>query len=267
MAEGGNAGYTKHQVSQVTVAGGNEGYKILLMNTNGPSLGRGTARRRQTAFKEIVDDLNPSIIFTQECNSKFRTCLERPEYVQYPRSKSEAGLIFNEHEFDRQLLTHHAFLLSTIRRLTNARLINKDFDFVGRAQVMRFTSWPGIQPALDVIAISWHGVHRCDEEKKIIYIDNFFTVVARLQNEWNLPVIIGGDFNLDRNRWPQRNDFRIPVYTNLRRLALGKPLIDHFVSTQGVTLTGLSCYDLGNIENATDLFDHDPIHAMIRHTR
>lgn len=49
----------------------------------------------------------------------------------------------------------------------------------------------------DIICMSWHGPHKV--KNKRMYFVKLMGFVAKIQNEYNFPMIVAGDFNVDKD--------------------------------------------------------------------
>lgn len=253
------------------MATSSSGYTILLVNTGKDGKDSSPAAKRQEAFTRIVEDVKPSIIFTQECTGPFVNGLG-DQYLKL--GIPDAGFIYNVNEFVHEDLTQDTGLATLVNRLAKDQKISRDFQFLGRVRVVRFTS-KGV-PDLDILALSWHGQHsRITDAKKIEFLKELFLVVKEMQKLEGekfrghdgkvLPVIVGGDFNIEVTKWPSDPDLIYHKYTPSDRRK--DHLIDLFVTTKELLVKNCKFKDmsfkLSDGGLASDFLKHDPIKAEL----
>ncbi|XP_064644862.1 uncharacterized protein LOC135498483 [Lineus longissimus] len=247
------------------MAAPHNGYTILLTNTGKDGDGPSPSAKRQEAFTRIVEEVKPSIIFTQECTGPFAKELGE-QYLKL--GVPDAGFIYNVNEFVHNDFTQDTDLARLVKRLTRDQKISTDFQFLGRVRVVRFTS-KGV-PGLDILALSWHGQYsRLNAAKKIEFLKELFVVVKEIkklekfrdQGGKMLPVIVGGDFNIEVTKWPSDPDLIYHMYTPSDRRK--DRLIDLFVSTKELAVKNCKPVDMSfklkDGDVASDFLKHDPV--------
>jgi hypothetical protein len=247
------------------------GYAILLMNTGRDSREPSPAAKRQEAFTKIVEDLKPSIIFTQECTGPFAKYLG-DQYLKL--GIPEAGFIFNVNEFLHTDYTLDTDLANLVNRLRKEQRISGDFQFLGRVRVVRFTS-KGV-PDLEVLALSWHGQNRISDNNKLKFLKELFLVVKEIRKIETfrgkagkmLPIIVGGDFNIHVTKWPSDPDLVCHRYTPAERRK--ERVIDLFVTTKDIIVKHCKFVDLSFKLNdgtlVSDLLKHDPVQGVLAYS-
>jgi hypothetical protein len=152
--------------------------------------------------------------------------------------------------------------------------VSTDFDFaLGRLRLVKLTSI--CMPYLKVLALSWHGPYKETNKKKNNFLKDFFLMVKeiraidddkfRRENGKPLPLIIGGDFNIEISLWPNDPDLVYHKYIPSDRRK--DNVIDMFVSTEDIRVKDLRYVDMAfKIEDGTvaaDLLNNDPVEGVL----
>ncbi|XP_041373876.1 uncharacterized protein LOC121386902 [Gigantopelta aegis] len=167
---------------------------LVVMNANGP----GNAENRRKGIAKLLDEEEPLLVFMQEFNWKnlhqrqWRS-LVVPDYYQYV-GHAEAGFVYDTREIT---LTRYDNNTDVIRMHERMR---KKGDFTEYAELPRMCicmmESKGA-PSFKLLVISWHGPHNgFKTSTKEEVVRSFCELVILLKDEYQLPVIVGGDFNL-----------------------------------------------------------------------
>ena len=253
-------------------------FKIIIMNTHGPHVKHpGKQERKRQAIQSVVLSYTPTILLFQEFQSKGigGTIWENypiPEWYHYSGHK-EASMLYDTH-----FVCVKENLDTTIRRLLEGLAgFPSDFDPLPRmsSRLVRLHS----DRSFSFICISWHGPHNgLDHEKKKEYFKHLLKLLRKLHEEKNLPILIGGDFNIEMRSIENfvSKPFQIKEYQASGR-RINKGVIDFFIATVELHLSDTKFIDLQDLplvesnNESTDLqtlhlndtLDHDPVYTLL----
>ncbi|CAC5425235.1 unnamed protein product [Mytilus coruscus] len=231
----------------------------ILMNANGcrPKKlkvgGMEIRSKRKDIRQQVIRDNNPDIIFIQESDIVLRNICtwSFPHRCYQSIGGQKAGIIFDaltftectaEHpqERIRQIYEYRKFTLN--ENLSSASLLDR------MQAVILQTKGPCIRKFLFV---SWHGPHKLERNLKIKMLKDLKYLVSLYLLENDIPVVIGGDFNLDLSK---ENLFQRPfppvfdphvipnaqfVLCDYLKLDHRPKKIDYIITSR--TLTNVSC--------------------------
>lgn len=238
--------------------------KIISMNTSGGSdcprsLERGTKQSRQRkAIHDIVVRNKPDIVVFQEFiwrNIRGSTWGDNalPEdYIQFPHD--DTRIVVNKNRVQNEKVIPETVLQNLDPNPIDKKIAKRHYT----VRILK------VDNNRDIICMSWHGPHKVKSKRE--YFEKLMEFVANIQNEYNFPMIVAGDFNVDIY---DVSDLIIPPFKIIdcdrpRERRIYKNIIDFIVATDTlVPYSRASWLDLnqtGAIEPERVL-DHDPITA------
>lgn len=161
--------------------------KVLLWNVNGSKPGKnsstkGHAKLRKELLKYGVNETNPSFALLQETKQKdYVSSLELNNNYRYFGKKDEAGIIFNSDIYS--YVGTEEFSSKIFPKEINDRIfgLNLKNQIDGNS----------------ILVYSAHAPHRLKKEKKVEFIEKLFEGFKEVQKHYQIPVLLGGDFNLN----------------------------------------------------------------------
>lgn len=125
-------------------------------------------------------------------------------------------------------------------------------------------------PTTHFLCVSWHGSHNSRKKADLLKeFENFLVFMEAIEDHYDLPLLIGGDFNLQYKDIPEK--FKNPgsgliahMYDPLKRRR--SRLIDFYIGSSTLPLSEIAAVDLKKVDNGEDaqkIFDHDPVEATL----
>lgn len=261
-------------------------FKLMIMNTHGNNddQGRPSARRKKT-IADIVKRVDPVIVLFQEfkwvsirhAHWKRDDAEIDPtyEYIRQPRHESmniarnrpnEASIMYNNDEIVEVNLVDFADLQNCLTETINV------FNPFKRMTAVKIAVQISQARTEKFVCISWHGRYTeggTNRLQEFVYLMEFLTSMSE---SLILPIVIGGDFNIDFNtvQGLVPDSFTIYQYQASRRRRR-QGVIDFFICSKlGIRLT--SVHSLRRLQRYTEatkpsgILDHDPVMAHLRFT-
>lgn len=238
---------------------------LVNANVGGPSAGNGTALKRKLAIKGLLMNFQPDILFLQEFSWPIKYHDFIPEQYQYVGNR-EAGIMFDRNKvIIDQFDTTGMGILQTFGEIINLKELPIERPLMSRMwmEVITIRAWPFVK----VLCVSWHGPYnRMTEMNRITEFKKLLKYVSYIGFRKNLPIIIGGDFNISFEKVSEivQSPLEIYKYSPLRR-EQGK-IIDFYIGSKVLPLIKMTVIDWKNVENGQDgpmIFDHDPVFAEL----
>lgn len=179
--------------------------KGMSMNANGSVSqgqrigGLGIPEMRKNIRQQIIKDFNPDIIFMQDSNILLKNiCYVRSNKRYFaPRDyqstgSEEAGIIFDASRFVKCV---HENAMTELRKLYESGMKSLNSQLLSRMHaVILQTKGPGEKK---ILCVSWHGPHKLSDKNKIQMFKDLMYLITLYLSKKRIPVLIGGDFNLD----------------------------------------------------------------------
>ncbi|KAI8521575.1 hypothetical protein Bbelb_013290 [Branchiostoma belcheri] len=213
-------------------------YGIASVNFKGDTRGTGNAALRKLLLGQLQGQTRVSILFVQECPWRDPVKqLQLSETFCYIGVTNEAGIIWNTELFELKRLDSYKLIGDKYPNLIQhrARVCISEMSIKHQPTELTASSDIAKEEAPNVsnfIAISWHGPHKCSEEKKqLIFLDLLaFLKTQTVTNDGQKAqaLVIGGDFNLRLDKaWDN-----IDRYPGLAiPTSYGLETIDYFIFT------------------------------------
>lgn len=224
------------------------------MNTAGPS-GPGHALKRKQIIDNVITKENSDLILVQE----FRWTKVWPgdhfePYVFF--GHEEAKIFFNVNKFEATLVDG-----SRLRQILEDPSNNFPSDFTPLPRMCICRVKPKGVPLVEFICVSWHG--RYKTKARIIEFQHLLRFLKLFCMKEGLPLLLGGDFNLNINDIQQYivPPFKVHDYNPLDR-RIGN-IIDFYI-TRELEIGPPYPVDIKTIiPDAYNVLDHDPISCIL----
>lgn len=246
---------------------------LLLWNVGGPSAGKGTASKRKRAIIGHLESKQPTIFLVQEFLWRYienhRTwkgvsITDRYKYIGH----KEAGILYDINELDAKNLTTDTKIRNILEEMLEKNELPPGFTPLGRMCISEIKT-KGV-PMTHFLCVSWHGSHNSRKKADLLEeFKNLLVFVKEIGEQYDLPLIIGGDFNLKFEDIPAK--FKTPgisliakMYDPLERRR--DRLIDFYIVSSTLSLSNIASVDLEKVDNGEDaqkIFDHDPVEATL----
>ncbi|CAC5425239.1 unnamed protein product [Mytilus coruscus] len=220
--------------------------KGMSMNANGcvpKDLNRKwkISSKRNYIRQDIISTYEPDLIFLQDSDILLRNICTwdfSPKNYQSVGDKA-AGILFDTSTFT---LCMDEDPKANIRRLYEFITIGKKNDLnseiLSRMEaVILQTKGPSKKKFL---CISFHGQNKLKNEKKIKIFKDFKSLITRYSSNKNIPVVIGGDFNLDLSMLSQQ-EFTELLLIDYSKLEHRHKKIDYVLTSAAVASRKHSC--------------------------
>lgn len=246
---------------------------LLLWNVGGPSAGKGTASKRKRAIIRLLKSKSPSIVLLQEFlwrkienhrTWKVADITDRYEYVGH----KEAGILYDTDELEVNNLTTDTKIRRILEELLRKKKLSPGFTPLARMCIAEIKS-KGVSTT-DFLCVSLHGSHNSRKKEDLVEeFKNLLVFMKEIGQQYNLPLIIGGDFNLryedtHKDLEKPRSGLTAYMYDPLERRR--SRLIDFYIGSSTLPLAKITAVDLKKEtigEDAQKIFDHDPVEATL----
>lgn len=249
--------------------------KVIVMNANGCVIkgvkigGMEIPIKRKDARQKVIINENPDLILIQESNVKLENiCTQNFEDRDYQAiGGKDAGVIFDTTTF--MLLPDPS---TRIRQIYEFKLETGEISSSGILSRMCAVMLEGLHPnAQPFLCVSWHGPYKQTTLQKINLFYDLCLLIKTYLMENQIPVIFGGDFNLDLIKIPPPLVLIQPVLMIKDYMTLDhRPnKIDFVITSQ--TIINVSCKPVDIFDIIEELFpnlplkyykvvlDHDPL--------
>lgn len=125
-------------------------------------------------------------------------------------------------------------------------------------------------PTTHFLCVSWHGSHNSRKKADLLEeFKNLLVFMEAIEDHYDLPLLIGGDFNLQYKDIPEKfknsgSGLIAYMYDPLKRRR--SRLIDFYIGSSTLPLSKIAPVDLEKVdkgEDAQKIFDHDPVEATL----
>lgn len=241
----------------ITIITANIGYRM------GTSYVRGGPDKCKRAFKTLVENKNPSLVFLQETN--YQDIAGEYEFSSRYRSvikRREDAFLYDDTELELTLIEFRDMLTFQNRKFKDVALLLP----LERISMALVNTSKKSKSKPDILCVSWHGPHAergLDLEKKEEILKDLLSFVKSYSEECALPFIIGGDFNFElagaKKVLKSFDEMEVYDYDVERR----SNRIDYFISSKSLTLIDVKPVPW-NDKEANRILDHDPIIAKLQ---
>ena len=242
--------------------------RILIMNTNGPNDGIGTAERRKKCIADVIRRQHPEIVLFQEfawsgITGSTWTKTPIPEQYEFTGNKDASIL----HDNTSVILSLPS--LSDLQRLLEEMIrkgeLSGGFTPLPRMCV-RLVERKGT-PNLKFICVSWHGRYSGrKEESRAEEIKDLLLYLTRYSFNKRLPIVIAGDFNLRYETVRRYVEKPLVAYSYEPLARRTGNVIDFYIASESLKLDNIAPIDITAITNADrpqTVLDHDPVCASL----
>ncbi|XP_067666895.1 uncharacterized protein [Haliotis asinina] len=190
-------------------------YVILDMNANGDSKA-GMRDKRKQHIADVLISESPLVVCVQEfdwvdIHSKGWKEFDVPDHFQYEGHK-EAGFIFDT----REITSFRIDNKRSVRNMYDNMVLRSDMasDYFELPRLCIYKIKSKGAPNFEILCASWHGPHKVSFEKKKKTLDTLVKFLLKLKvEEENVPVLLGGDFNMKaydvKRRLPQNGSLML----------------------------------------------------------
>lgn len=248
--------------------------KIVLWNVGGPSAGTGTASKRKRVIIKFLESIKCYLFLFQEFlwskieshrTWKSAPITDRYEYIGH----KEAGILYDIDKLEVINLTEERQIRTKLDEMIRKKKLPQGFTPLGRMFISEIKT-KGV-PKTHFLCVSWHGSHNSRKRADLLEeFKNLLVFIKEIGEHYDLPLLIGGDFNLQYKDIPK--EFKNPgsgliakVYAPLERRR--DRLIDFYIVSSTLSLSEIDPVDLENVEvegeDAQEIFDHDPVVATL----
>ena len=240
----------------ITIITANIGFKT------GKTYVRGDPCKSKRAFKTLVDNEKPALVFLQE--SKLKKIEKKYEFSSEYVSERKGS-------DDKFLYDNTAVKLKLINLREMEKIRDREFKDVASYLPLENISMALVSTSLhakskpDMLCVSWHGPYTeedLDLKKKMEILKVMLRFVKSFSEMHDLPFIIGGGFNLEiagaKKVLENFHDMEVYDYDIKRR----PNRVDYFISSKSLTLIDVKPVPWNDVE-AKRILDHDPIIAKI----
>lgn len=256
----------------------------VVMNANGCTIkgvrtrGMEIPRKRKDVRQEVIRDVNPDLILIQESDILPRNFLTQNfGYRDYQViGKKDAAVIFDTTTFIllqdpstriRQIYEFKCFT----GEISSSKILPK------MCAVILIGKYPNAQPFL---CVSWHAPYKKNILVKRKIYDDLCLLIGTYAYQKQIPVIFGGDFNLDLSEIIPTIPLPLMILpqqtltvNDYMKLDHRPNKLDYILTSQ--TITNVSCKPVDVYDTIEDLFpdlqllyykvvlDHDPLAVNI----
>ncbi|XP_052808592.1 uncharacterized protein LOC128237266 [Mya arenaria] len=194
----------------------NNDLDLITMNADGPHIA-GNASKRKNAILNLVTRRKPHLIFFQEyklaMNLWKRDEIKR-KYTYIGSNGNSASILYDKNKltctssFYTQKQTEGQGVIQWYPTINHEdvdliNFINSSLDINEHRLCMSKMTRKDVEPVQHFICISWHGPHRVTDPNKVIVLNKLLQTANGIFTEFNIPVIIGGDFNISNEEVDQ----------------------------------------------------------------
>ncbi|XP_031569672.1 uncharacterized protein LOC116304141 [Actinia tenebrosa] len=166
---------------------------VVTFNIGG---GDGTRDDKKRMINTFLSDHLPSVIYLQENPWRFDNLKDH-----FPKIEERYEAVSHKHLdatvlYRRDVIEDEGSeeLMESFRDEFNG---NSHVDLVTFKERASFSVLTEIRTGASFVAISWHGEHTgLSEQEKRETFEDLLLVINKINSETNLPVVLGGDFNI-----------------------------------------------------------------------
>lgn len=254
---------------------------VMVMNANGCTIkgvtirGKEIPRKRQDVRQEVIRGVNPDLILIQE--SVKNICTQDFGYRDYQAIGGKdggSGIIFDTTTFIREEDPTNRLRQIYEFKLAKGEISSSEL-FPRMCAVILKAKNPNAQP---FFCVSWHGPNKMKNPLKIKLYNDLCLLIRTYAYEKQIPVIFGGDFNLDLSKiTPTIPLMFLPqdilMVNDYMTLDHRPNKIDYVITSQ--TIQNVSCKPIDVFDTIEDLFpnlpllyykvvlDHDPLAVTV----
>lgn len=250
---------------------------LVVWNVGGPSAGKGTASKRKRVITGLLESKQPSLVLVQEFSWikikrhntwKDAHITDRYEYIGH----KEACILYDTDELEVKDLTKETEIRTILEKMLRKEELSPGFTPLGRmclSEIKTTETTKGV-PTTHFLCVSWHGSHNSRKKADLLKeFENFLVFMEAIEDHYDLPLLIGGDFNLQYKDIPEKfknsgSGLIAHMYDPLKRRR--SRLIDFYIGSSTLPLSEIAAVDLKKVDNGEDaqkIFDHDPVEATL----
>lgn len=246
---------------------------LVVWNVGGPSAGKGTASKRKRVITGLLESKQPSLVLVQEFSWikikrhntwKDAHITDRYEYIRH----KEAGILYDKNKLEVINLTEETEIRTKLDEMIRKKKLPQGFTPLGRMVISEIKTKAG--PKTHFLCVSWHGSHNSRKKADLLEeFKNLLVFMEAIEDHYDLPLLIGGDFNLQYKDIPEKfknsgSGLIAYMYDPLKRRR--SRLIDFYIGSSTLPLSKIAPVDLEKVdkgEDAQKIFDHDPVEATL----
>lgn len=248
--------------------------KVLFMNSKGSTIeglkvgGMEIPKKRKDVRHQVIEDEDPDLILIQESDILLRNICTQyygPRDYQAIGGK-DAGILYDTTTFIQLEDPTNRLRQICEFKFDRGEILSSEIMPRMCARIMQ-GKYPN---ALPLLCVSWHGPHKgkSDTEKQKFY-DDLCLLIKTYSDEKEIPIILGGDFNLDLSKLT--STLKLHDYV---KLCHRPNKLDYILTSQ--TINNVSCKPvdiLGTIDilfpelslsNLNTFLDHDPMVVNVK---
>lgn len=245
--------------------------QIVLWNVGGPSAGTGTASKRKRGITGLLESIKCYLFLFQEflwsnieshLTWKSAHITKRYKYIGH----KEAGILYDKNKLEVINLTEETEIRTKLDEMIRKKKLPQGFTPLGRMVISEIKTKAG--PKTHFLCVSWHGSHNSRKKADLLEeFKNLLVFLKEIEDHYDLPLLIGGDFNLQFKDIPEDpgSGLIAKKYDPLKRRR-GR-LIDFYIVSSTLSLSEIAPVDLENVgvkgKDARKIFDHDPVEATL----
>ena len=225
--------------------------KIMIMNTNGKTVGDNTADKRKQVICDVVKTTGATLFLFQESmwmgisGSAWEGKYRLPSHLEYIGNE-EACILF-----DTDKVT-----VENVRDITGIQQSTLERMCIGKVKTK------GV-PIVEFICIPWHGRSKKTKTIRIEEFKSMLKYILKLSEKESLPVIVAGDYNVKI----KNIETLVPPSLVLHKYKPSERrapenIIDFFISSYSLVMSDINALTLKSktdVMGVLSLFDHDPV--------
>lgn len=241
---------------------------LIICNTGKPNKSEGQPENRRIAITGLLIKEKPDIVLFQEFPwvgiRGLKKLEEFPLHYEYI-GHNHASILYDRNEVNVEQMSYRTMinLLDEMKRLQK---IPDEFNPIARMSMHEIESIKCGKAHF--ICVSWHGQHKEKTENRVVTLKNLLNFIAAIGTKKEMSFIIAGDFNLQyeiaKEEIDKHGGIRIHEFTPLPRRAQNN--VDYYITSSNITLSKIAPIAWETLKNGKDaeqLFDHDPIGAVL----
>lgn len=154
------------------------------------------SKKRKLIRQKIIQEGNPDVIFVSESDIVLRNFCSQdsPLRVYQSIGSQEAGIIFDSVFFTECTADDP---MRRLRKIYEYRASKENLSSELLTRMNAVILETKVPCKRKMLYVAWHGPHKIKHDLKFKMIKDLVYIITLYLTEINIPVIIGGDYNLD----------------------------------------------------------------------